>query len=85
MRPYIAFSRYGGAPEGAILVFAYTAKEARRLAWQSGECLNVDEWIDLAVRWKRDKSIYALADQEKLQAGLPHIISDPAGCASCGF
>ena len=84
MKPYIAYSR--AEPEGgSILIIANTAKEARLLAWRSGECWNVDEWFDQAARWLRDKSILALADQDKLAAGIAHVVTDPLACESCGL
>lgn len=85
VKPYMAFSRFDGPEEGAVLVLAQTAKEARRLAWQSGECLNVHDWIDLAVRWIKDATITALANQDKLKASVSHVVGSPAGCDACGY
>ena len=81
MKPYMAFSRVEGPVEGAILVFSFTAKDARKLAW--GWCLNVDDWLDQAVRLIRDDSIFSLADQGKLAANVPHIIDSPISCECC--
>lgn len=85
MKPYMAFSRHDGPAEGAVLVIHNTAKEARKLAYQSGECLNVEDWLDQAVRLIRDKFAMALASQEKLNNNEPHVVWNPVGCQSCGF
>lgn len=83
MKPYIAFSKAEGPQEGAVLVIANTVREAKKLAW--GQCWNVDEWIDLAVRLMRDVGIMKLANQSKLTANEPHVVDSPLGCQSCGL
>lgn len=86
MKAYSAFSREVGPEEGAILVIAQSAKEAKPLAWKSGACWNVDGWTDLAIRLIRDDThVLPLADQESLKLGEPHIIDSPFGCDKCGF
>ncbi len=42
MKLYIAYSRAAGSEEGAILVAAHTSREAKKLAWRSGDCWNID-------------------------------------------
>lgn len=81
----MGFSRQEGSEAGAILVIANNAREAKKLAWRSGECLNVDEWIDLAVRLIRGEGIMALADQEKLRRDIQHVVAEPLGCEACGL
>ncbi len=83
MKPYVAFSRAAGKQEGAILIIAHTSNEAKRLAWKSGEVWNADGWTDLAIRLIRDHTSMALADQEKIQRCIPHIVSEPVACESC--
>lgn len=84
MKPYMAFSRDAGPAEGAILVIANTAKEARKLAYQSGECLNVEDWLDQSARLIKDNTIMALANQEKVANNEPHVIWSPVCCQACG-
>lgn len=82
LKPYMAYSREMGAPEGAILVFAHTVRKAKAIAWYScGEF--VDEYIDLAVNRLKKIHIYSEADQEKLLSGTPHVIESPKTCAVC--
>ncbi len=83
MKPYMAFSREAGPQDGAILVIAGTAKEARKLAWQSRDCLNVDDWLDQAVLRIRNTHVLALANQEKLHK--PHVVWNPLHCKACGL
>lgn len=84
MKPYVAFSRGAGSAEGAVLVIANTARQARNLAW--GHCLNVEDWLDQSVLLIRNnEDILALADQEKVEANVPHVIDSPEGCTKCGM
>lgn len=85
MKPYMAFSRAAGPTEGAILVIANTAKEARKLAYQSGECFNVEDWLDQSVRLIKDDTVMALANPEKITSNEPHVVYDPIGCQNCGY
>ena len=79
----MGFSRGAGPHEGAVLIIANTAKQAKRLAW--GECLNVDDWLDQAVLLIRDNRVMLLANQERLEADEPHVIDSPLGCDACGY
>jgi len=50
MKAYMGYSRKAGSEDGACLVFAHNAKEARKLAWvQLAEWFDV-EWIDVTTR-----------------------------------
>jgi hypothetical protein len=80
LKPYMAYSRLYGFQEGAILVIAHTAKEARKLAW--GHCFNVDEWIDQTATLI-DQNVLILADQEMVNVGQSHIIEYPEYCTDC--
>lgn len=83
MRAYMGYSRGMGPQEGAVLVIANTAREAKPLAWGAWGLFDVDEYTDIAIRWLRDDHIMALADQKKLAADEPHVIDSPVGCKSC--
>ncbi|KKM17966.1 hypothetical protein LCGC14_1670470 [marine sediment metagenome] len=86
MRAYMYYSRSGGSEEGAILVFANTAREAGREGWGTGHLMIVDEYIDGAVRWLRDKDwLFEEADKDKLAAGIAHVIDDPRSCSACYY
>jgi hypothetical protein len=81
MKAYMGFSRSLGAEEGAVLVFAHDAREARELTYENG--LVVDEWIDTAVKWLRDPVIFEYADKDKLTRDEPHVIDKPPSCKAC--
>jgi hypothetical protein len=83
MKPYMVFSRGCGPEDGATLIIASSVKEAKRLAWQQS-AFDFDDFIDLGVRLIRDtQGVLPLADQNKLKAGIPHIVDDPVSCAVC--
>ena len=85
MKPYMGFSRCSGSREGACLVFAHSYIEARKYAHKiltswSGD----DNWFDTAVLLIRNSDhLFAEANQEKLAAGVPHVIECPKSCAHC--
>lgn len=80
----MGFSREAGPEEGAVLIIANTAKQARKLAWQ-GCFLGIDDWLDQAVRLIRDESALLLANQTKLKADEPHVVDSPLHCEACGW
>jgi hypothetical protein len=82
---YMGYNRH--VPEGAaVLVVAHDGREAKKLAWEAASTLFFDEYIDLAVRriWDED-GVRPLVDQEKLAAGVPHAIDNPAFCVECSM
>jgi len=72
--------------EGACLIFAHSAKEAKRLAWGYVSYIGGD-YVDVRVRWlrNRDHLFLSEADQEKLARGEAHAIDEPKYCNSCEF
>lgn len=84
MKAYMVFSRGCGPEDGAALIFAHTAKEAKRMAWKAS-CMDFESFTDLGIRLMRDtRFIIPLADQNKLKADIPHIVDSPDGCLVCG-
>ena len=77
MKAYMGYSRFLGSEEGAVLIFAHNAKEAKRLAWKA----NVfdDEYIDGAVRWLKNET-YLL---KQMRFNIPHVIVRPKTCIKC--
>ena len=82
MRAYMTFSRLAGPQEGALLVFARTAKEARRKVFRNAQDLLHMEWTDLQVRWLRDGAdSHRIPEME--EAGEPYVIEAPKSCRDC--
>lgn len=84
LHPYIGYA--GDPAEGALLVFAPTARAARPIAWcgVSSWCSDI-EYPDVRVRRMRQHVDYlmTLADPDKLEAGLPHYIDELPSCKTC--
>ena len=80
LKPYM-FSD-GEPQEGAVLVFAHTAREAKRVGYSSSFMWGCD-YIDYRVQWLRDAFLYKEADQEKLKNGIPHVVENPTACKNC--
>lgn len=85
LHPYMGF--VGDAPEeGAVLVFAHDAREARPLAYLGLNGLSETAYVDVRVRRMRKHLDYlrTLGDDEKLAEDRSHVIDDPRSCPSCG-
>ena len=84
LKPYKAYN-YDPA-EGAILVFAKNAREAKKVSWEHTWC-DKDEYIYWRVKllpketW--DFFYEKDADKELLEKGIPHVIEMPTGCKNC--
>ncbi|MCG7598832.1 hypothetical protein MHM84_03475 [Halomonas sp. McH1-25] len=85
MNAYIA---HDGEPvDGACLVFASTAKEAKRLAAPVVQDWSNCEYIDVRVGRFRNPAwlLENVADKEKLAKGEPHVIESPPTCNACNL
>lgn len=83
LNAYMGFDRKAGEGEGACLIFAHTAKEAKKVGHAQVADWFDTPWIDMGVR-KLDKThLFAEADAEKLAAGVPHVIECPKTCPTC--
>lgn len=85
MKTYMIYA--GDEPEeGAFLVFANTAREARKTGYGWITSLFDCEFTDVRVRrlW-RSEWLFKEANQEKLARNEPHVIDNPKSCRSCGY
>lgn len=80
LKPYMGFSRSLGSGEAAILIFAYSAKEARKLGYGVACGMFVDEWIDWVV--KKLKAEPNIMKQLRGKAE-PCVVDDPETCPNC--
>lgn len=80
-----AYMGYAGDPhDGAILIFAHNAKQAKRLAYPEMSNLFDCMFCDARVKWlKGEDYLFENADKEKLAAGIAHIVDNPISCKSC--
>lgn len=86
LKTYMFFSRCSGSWEGAALVFAHTAQEAKKIGWQYCWGLIVDEYTDCAVRLIRNSEyLYQEANQEKLKNDEAHANDQPRTCSYCTY
>ena len=76
-RAYMAFDRIAGSAEAACLVFASTAKEARKISYGVDWCES--QWIDWSVKRLNDLPDHLWAMYE----GYAGTISCPPVCPSC--
>ncbi len=79
MKAYMGYSRIAGSSEGACLVFATNAKEARKLAWRRCQFDLFEEWVEVAVKWIRDLPEHLKA----LDMGKPQCLLDVPSCQRC--
>ena len=76
LRSYMAYDRELGSEQGACLVFAATAREARRIAGPTVAEWGDGHWIDVTAKWLRSGCPHLRA-----QDG-PHVVQPPT-CRSC--
>jgi len=82
MKPYMAYSKIAGSSEAAVLVFANTAREAKKLAWDSVVCDFCDnDWTDLRVNQLKGRPWLF----KEMRKDIPHVVDNPRSCDSCGF
>ena len=85
MKIYMGYSRYCGSHEGAVLIFANSAKEAKRVSFSDLSALGIaEDYIDVAVRWIRTSPwLFDQANKDKLKTGIAHVIDNPETCKGC--
>lgn len=85
LNAYMGFDSAAGSHEGAILIFAKTAKEARKIGWHEMKMLHDTSWVDMAVRRQRKNLTYLYGDGDfiKLKDDVPHVVVDMRVCPSC--
>lgn len=85
LKAYMIYSRGAVSQEGAVLAFAHTSREAKRLgAPQMADWFDSD-WTDVGVRWLPSSTKW-LAEQEGVDLeGEPKVIDSPRYCERCGM
>lgn len=75
LRSYMASA--GDPSEGAVLVFAYTAAEAKRLAFPAVRDWTNCDYIEVRVKWLRSGC------EHMRQKDGPHVVYSPPSCDEC--
>lgn len=80
LKPYACFA--GDLSEGSVLVFARTAREARRIAYPT-----ISDWTDCGFLCVRARLI--VVNQEYIQTlkqkDMPHVVENPPACPVCEY
>lgn len=88
LKPYVGYFRGAGAGKGAVLIFAHTAEEAKKVGWRCSTLRNEicdDDYLDMAVRLLKGKHLFLNADRIKLARDTAHVIDEPTRCKLCGW
>ncbi len=83
MKAYMGYDGVAGPSEAAILIFAHTVKEGKKISFGTLQSLFDCEFVDMRVRLLKEEHLFKEADQEKLKAGIPHVIESPKVCGNC--
>ena len=85
LNTYMAWVKGVGPDEGACLIFARTAREARKIAWPIlAGWWGADCWTSTRTRRLCNMPwLYKEADAAKLAAGVAHAIECPTCCDHC--
>lgn len=83
LKTYMGYAKE--SEEGSCLIFASSAKEAKKLGWTVIRgWFSRAEYFDMRVSLIRNEDhLFKEADPEKLAAGIPHVIEEPSGCDRC--
>jgi len=80
VRAYSVYDRHVGPREGACLVFANTAREAKKIGWRIISYWGADSFIDTGVSFLKDRTDFLQSLKEK---ETPHAIESPPVCIRC--
>lgn len=81
LKPYMGYA--GDPADGACLIFAHDAKEAKKVGYGVVNSWG-GEWIEMRVNLIRNEDyLFKEADPELLQADTPHVIEAPTCCNCC--
>lgn len=83
LKSYMGFSQCVGSCEGAILIYAHNAKEAKKIGWKANTFipdLCGDEFTDFRVRLLKEPWI-----MDQLKKDGPHVIESPITCKKCEY
>lgn len=82
LRAYVVYDAAVGEEDSAVLVFHFTARQARDLGWPACEKLAGGYFLHARTRWLQEGATFH-ADPEKLARKEPHVVEDPTACEIC--
>ena len=86
MKAYMGWDGAGDPSDGAALIFAHNAKEAKKVFWNScAGSIAGERYIDSQVTWLRDRPW--LFDEMPVSAEVgdkPCVLDSPRSCRCCG-
>lgn len=85
LKTYMGYDETAGSAEGAVLIFAHSTREARKIGFPHIRSWFDTEWIDMRARRLTDHVDHLIgeADTDKFAAGIPHVVDDPKVCPTC--
>lgn len=84
LKPYMGYSRAGGSHEGAVLIFAHSGREAKRISWSTiCDLFTGGDFTDVAVRRLYRIHLFEYVDHSLFEQNKPHIIESPPVCKNC--
>ncbi len=78
MKAYMAYDNVCGPSEGACLVFANTAREAKKISFPTVRGWLDTEFTDHRVKLLHDTHLFDLKAKDS-----PHVIENPPVCENC--
>ena len=78
LKTYIGYDKFEGARGGAVLIFAHSIKEAKKLAFPV-----LQEWFDMDWIDMRVNRIYGDWLQKEKLKNEPHTVKNPKVCEVC--
>ena len=78
---YMGYDVEAGSEEGAILIFAETAKQAKKLSFKFLRSFFGTRWIDIRIKKLRDHEYL----RKQMKKDTPHVIDSPKVCEICYY
>jgi len=83
LRAYMLFDCKSGPAEGAVLVFAHSAMEAKRLGWRTIQEWTGTEYLNVVARHMPSEQGWLAAQEGVDLESEPRMIGSPQCCDRC--
>lgn len=89
LKPYMGYSNMAGSAEGAILIFAHSIKEAKKIGWRGMPGDICDVFTDMRIEWLGESDhLFTQVPQwskSKLEKSEAHVVDNPPCCKGCNL